>query len=146
MSRLLDIKLTKPLTDVKPSKDKNDVLIVPENCATKIANFMQAYGIGYTRIDNPTLYPIEEIDKWLSRYCGPLLYDTPEEIRELIGASAIIAPLDAEDLFQWSLQVIGKDKDPAASCGELDPKRLKDTKRSTMQTRNTTNIPSVRLK
>lgn len=113
MPKLTDIKLKRPLTDVKPSKDKNDVLIVPENCSGTIVNFLKAYNIEYTCIDNPMLYPEEEIDKWLTKYCEPLWYDSAEEIRELIGVSAIIAPLDAEDLYQWSLQVIGMDKDPA---------------------------------
>lgn len=113
MTKLTDIKLKRPLTDVKPSEDKNDVLILPENCAGIVIQFLDAYGIENTRIDNPMLYPKEEIDKWLTKYCEPLWYDSAEEIREFIGVSAIIAPLDAEDLYQWSLQVLGMNLDSA---------------------------------
>lgn len=126
MSKLLDIKLKRPLTEVKPSKDKNDVLIVPENCAGIIRSFLNAYGIENTRIDNPTLYPKEEIDRWLTKCCEPLMYDSPEEIMEYIGISALIVPLDAEELFQWSLQVIGTNLDPAYEAYLKEKRREAD--------------------
>lgn len=114
MSDLRNIQLKQPLNEVKLAKQDNDIFICPTSHAATITNFLQAYEIPYTRIEDPELYPKEKTDQWLSKYCEPLYYDDPDEIRELVGVSALITKFDAEALFDWAIALISKEqRDPA---------------------------------
>lgn len=116
---LTEIELKTKLPDVKLAIDTNgednDVLICPGNCADSITNFFLGHEIPYTRIDEPKLYPVEEIDRQLKKYIEPLfLAEDMDELKYLHGVTALITKFDANALFDWAMQLLSwEDKDPA---------------------------------
>lgn len=110
-----EIPLQTKLPDVKPAEDTNDVFFCPTDCADTIICFFMAHGIPYTRIDDPKLYPVEEIDKQLAKYSDPLyLPDDIDDLKETYGITALITQFDANALFDWAMQILSDENmDPA---------------------------------
>ena len=102
-----DVKLKTPLSSLKPAKNKNDTLAVPDGIAKEMKPFFNQEKIDYHMIDNPSLYPREQLEADMQRYLdidGSYDFD---------DAVLLITPFDKDALFEWSLQVFGETIDPS---------------------------------
>lgn len=102
-----DIQLSSRLDEVKPSKEANDIFLCPAGLSNAVALFLDDYGIEYAYFKDTQLYPAEKIQRVFDAYeglahaeCGP-------------GMDMFFTPFDAEELFVWSLQLLGDTIDPA---------------------------------
>lgn len=105
--RFADIKLKQPLSSVKRTEKTNDTLIIPANFLNTMERFFDAEGIEYKTIENPALYPQDEIQAALDRFTehdGVFIMEEPV---------LFISPFDAEALFEWTKQLYGETIDPS---------------------------------
>lgn len=98
-----EVKLRTPLTSVKRSEKKNDMLAVPESISDTMQRFFHRDNIEYHTVEEPTLY--EKLDEDIQRYVD---IDCTFENCEYI---LFITPFDKEALFKWSLQLFGENMD-----------------------------------
>lgn len=106
--KIEDVKFKQPLSGVKRAKLKNDTLIVPENFIDEITRVLIANNIKYTTIEDPALYPKEELDAGIQRYedLEPGAFSGEKPV-------LLITEFDADALFEWTKQMLEETIDPS---------------------------------
>lgn len=105
--RFSDVKLATPLSSLKPAANKNDTLAVPYGIANEMKQFFNRDKIEYHIIENPKLYPKEQLKADMQRYLDI------DGSYDLDDAVLLITPFDKDALFEWSLLVFGDTMDPS---------------------------------
>lgn len=104
---LKDVRLRQPLASVKLAENGNDTLVIPCNFVNTLKAFFRCEGIECHVVKTPALYPKDKLDTELKRYQDYSLGFYRQK------PAVIISKFDAEDLFKWSLQICGLNKDPS---------------------------------
>ena len=102
-----DVKLSTPLSDVKRAEKGRDILVVPYGIANEMKRFFNRDKIEYKIIENPSLYPKDQLKADMQRYLDI------DGSYDLDDAVLLITNFDKDMLFQWSKLVFGETIDPS---------------------------------